>query len=928
LISTDDGRRAGPGDALWRRGVALSERIIGRDWRRVFTLAMGLLGAGVALVASAQSQVWDEVGTGFIGGSVVGLVFAIAQHTLDQQSVERQVADEVRLTVSSTPDLEGIDLVGADLSAVYLWRKRMRYARMDRTRLVGADLRACDLAHASLRDADLRRADLRDATLEAAVLDGADLSDAEVAGGRLTDARLVRATLTGVRLGGLAPSARVDLSGAVLDDARLSGVHLPEVRASFVSARRADATGTVLRGGDLSCADLRGASLTGADLRDADLTGADLRGAMLGRADLRGARLVGARLVRADLTGAEVAGVDLRWADLRGAFLTNVDLRRVTLDGARVGAEDLRRAEAVPDLAGAGVRVEPAGAGRVPASAGAPPAGARAGRGLGRAVGAGRPASGPWPGLGGADRLSLVPAPGPGLDALAVAVAVRLRRRRAGLDRVNGDLESIHLRETHPYAGEPAHHGLPRSVAVRRRPPRRRAWVELRRDDGAVEMVLHRLRAEPVVIREVLPAGDAATDPRLGGRLASTLQHTLADPEVFCDADEIAAFAAWLEQPGAPVGPALDEVLSRNPRNPLALILRAYERESGDTGHMAAAIDEVRVAWSASEFGLLRALAATRLAWSQAQILHRASDTPGALARSRSAGEVALRLFDDVRSERHPSDRIVVLQAKAEVAAAFSEHVTEEQDGMQAGVARYRRCIRTLERHRLPVNPRIRNSIAYCLMAAAGRFTTGPGAGYTEAIDHLRRLLAHYGLREEPVPDVDGSGLGATLAVDERTRRCTVPVAALARRGEAGHGPPGDLSLRERSLRVGLANLGNLYRLEKRFDAALDCYGAAVHCHPGYVEAYAERAWVHLELADREAAVADIGRALAVDTGTPAQKARVLLGYVEALERVGLGEEQGPWLDEAERRDPGNPRLAELRQRWKERAGDESGDEG
>lgn len=917
MISTDDGRRAGPGDALWRRGVALSERVIGRDWRRVFTLAMALLAAGVALVASAQSQVWDEVGTGFIGGSVVGLVFAIAQHTLDQQSVERQVADEVRLTVSSTPDLEGIDLVGADLSAVYLWRKRLRYARLDRTRLVGADLRACDLAHASLRDADLRRADMRDATLEGAVLDGADLSGAEVAGGRLTAARLVRATLAGVRLGGLTPSARVDLSGATLDDARLSGVHLPDVRASFVSARRADATGTVLQGGDLSCADLRGASLTGADLRGADLTGADLRGAMLGRADLRGARLVGARLVRADLTGAEVDGVDLRWADLRGAFLTNVDLRGVTLDGARVGAEDLRRAEAVPDLTGTGVRVEPTGAGRVPA------AGAASGSGSS----GGRAATGPWSGMGGADRLGLVPAPGPGLDALAVAVAVRLRRRRAGLDRVNGDLPSIHLRETHPYAGEPEHHGLPRSVAVRRRPPRRRAWAELRRDDGAVELVLHRPRAEPVVAREPLPPGDAATDPQLAGRLASRLQHALADPEVFCDADEVAAFAAWLEQPDAPVGPALDEVLSRNPRNPVALVLRAYERESGDTGHMAAAIDEVRVAWSASEFGLLRALAATRLAWSQAQILHRASDTPGALARSRAAGEVALRLFDGLRRERHPSDRIVVLGVKAEVAAAFSEHVTEDPDGLQAGVARYRRCIRMLERHRLPVNPRIRNSIAYCLMAAAGRFTTGPGAGYTEAIDQLRRLLAHYGLREEPVPDVAGAG-GASPVLDERTRRTTVPVSALARRGEAGQGPPGDLSLRERSLRVGLANLGNLYRLEKRFDAALDCYGAAIHCHPAYVEAYGERAWVHLERADREAAEADIRRALAVDTGTPAQKARVLLGYVEALERVGLGEEQGPWLDEAERRDPGNPRLAELRQRWKERFGDESGDEG
>jgi tetratricopeptide (TPR) repeat protein len=193
-------------------------------------------------------------------------------------------------------------------------------------------------------------------------------------------------------------------------------------------------------------------------------------------------------------------------------------------------------------------------------------------------------------------------------------------------------------------------------------------------------------------------------------------------------------------------------------------------------------------------------------------------------------------------------------------------------------------------------------------MAAAGRFTPGPGVGYAEAIHHLRRLLAHYHLREEHDLDADPD--------------TTVSVRILARRAAAGQGPPMDLLLRERSLRVGLANLGNLHRLEKRFDAALDCYGAAIYCEPGYVEAYAERAWVHLERADRAAAAADIRCALERDVGTPQQKARILIGYADALERVGLEIEQGPWLDEARGRDPGNPRVEDLSRRWKERFGD------
>jgi uncharacterized protein YjbI with pentapeptide repeats/tetratricopeptide (TPR) repeat protein len=909
VITTEDVGYATVSSVVWQRCLGVARWIIGRDWRRVFTLALGVLAFGLLLVIVTGDQIWDEVGTGLIGGSVVGLVFAIAQHTLDLQAVERQLAHEVRLTVSSTGDLEGIDLAGSDLSAVHLLRKRLRYAQLDGARLVGADLRASDLAYASLRRADLRRADLRDSSLAFAVLDGADLSGAEIPAGGLSNARLVGAALAGARLVGAGPadagsgtgggdgddrgadggSCRVDLSGATLDDARLSRVALPEVRASFLSARRADVTGGVLRRGDLSCADLRGASLSGADLRDADLSGADLRGTVMSRADLRGARLVGARLERADLTGAIVAGADLRAADLQGAYLTNVDLAATRMDGARVRAEDLAPAESRPDAATRGLQVDPAG-------------------------GAGADVD--------LDVLALV-APAE-LRDLAAATAARLRARRAGLERVNGDLDAIHLREETPYAGEAADHGLPRSVVVRRRPPRRRtrAWVELRPIDttdpgpgggvAAVQVVVHLPgRGARAAGRVSWPDGGGGAGG-VGGVewLASAIQIELADPEVFATTDELHAFATWLERPGSPPAAMLAEVLGRNPRNPVALLMRAFARESSDVHDMTEASDEVRAAWAVSRSDTARALAAARLAWAQGQVLFRASDSDAVLARARSAADTALGLFHHLQTGRRPSSRLLVLRTKGELAWALSRSVTERSDDLAAGIACIRRSVHALEQRGLAGTPRLRNALAYWLMTLAGRFTPGPGAGYTEAIAQLRQLLAHYRLREE----MD--------LVDDATRRTTVSVRTLARRAAAGKGPPADRLLWERSLRLGLVNLGNLHRLEKRFDAALDCYGAAIYCSPDYVEAYAERAWVHLERADRAAADADIRRALARDVGTPQQKARILIDYVEALERVGLEVEQGPWLEEVRRRDPDNARLEGLVRRWDERFGD------
>jgi len=97
----------------------------------------------------------------------------------------------------------------------------------------------------NLIDADLRGADLRGADLRGAHLIDADLIDADLRGAHLIDADLRGANLYGAHL-----------RGANLRGANLYGAHLID----------ANLYGADLRGADLIDADLRGADLRGAHL--------------------------------------------------------------------------------------------------------------------------------------------------------------------------------------------------------------------------------------------------------------------------------------------------------------------------------------------------------------------------------------------------------------------------------------------------------------------------------------------------------------------------------------------------------------------------------------------------------------------------------------------------------------------------------------
>jgi hypothetical protein len=123
------------------------------------------------------------------------------------------------------------------------------------------------------------------------------------------------------------PGVALDLSSAVLAQARFSAADLSG----------ADLSGANLEGADLRGANLRGAVLPGASLERADLSDADLNGA-----DLRQTMLTGADLSRADLSGA-----DLSDADLSGVFAIDADFTGSRLVRVNLSSAHLTRAQIV-----------------------------------------------------------------------------------------------------------------------------------------------------------------------------------------------------------------------------------------------------------------------------------------------------------------------------------------------------------------------------------------------------------------------------------------------------------------------------------------------------------------------------------------------------------------------------------------------------
>ncbi len=166
-----------------------------------------------------------------------------------------------------------ISLLGVNLSKSYLHHRTysktldLKFAQLQR-----ADLRDAEL-DAELQGANLMGAQLQEVGLRGAQLQGANLWSAQLQGVDLRGAQLQGAGLAGAQL------QRVDLLSAQLQGANLMGAQLQGANLRFAQLQGVDLRGAQLQGVDLWDAQLQGANLSGAQLQWASLRGAQLQGA-------------------------------------------------------------------------------------------------------------------------------------------------------------------------------------------------------------------------------------------------------------------------------------------------------------------------------------------------------------------------------------------------------------------------------------------------------------------------------------------------------------------------------------------------------------------------------------------------------------------------------------------------------------------------
>jgi hypothetical protein len=116
-------------------------------------------------------------------------------------------------------NLDGVPLVGVDLSSAFLQGVRLPKANLTRANLDAADARDAQLQsaridNASLQSTNLRAANLEYASLQGAALNGADLTDADLRGADLNGASLEDADLRRSSLGGVKWQTLQSVKGA------------------------------------------------------------------------------------------------------------------------------------------------------------------------------------------------------------------------------------------------------------------------------------------------------------------------------------------------------------------------------------------------------------------------------------------------------------------------------------------------------------------------------------------------------------------------------------------------------------------------------------------------------------------------------------------------------------------------------------------
>ena len=193
------------------------------------------------------------------------------------------------LNPSIIPDLNGAELVAADLTGADLSKANLSKANLSGAYLSKANLLMADLSEAYLTRADLSEAELHNAYLIYANLSGAYLSKANLLMADLSGANLSKANLSKAKLN-MANLSRANVSRANLSDADLNGANLNEANLSEAELTGTNLSMTDLSRADLSGASLRAASLVGSDLRNADLTGCSVYGISVWNTRLDGAK--------------------------------------------------------------------------------------------------------------------------------------------------------------------------------------------------------------------------------------------------------------------------------------------------------------------------------------------------------------------------------------------------------------------------------------------------------------------------------------------------------------------------------------------------------------------------------------------------------------------------------------------------------------
>ncbi|MGQ0573235.1 MAG: pentapeptide repeat-containing protein [Pseudonocardia sp.] len=702
----------------------------------MFLLATAALVVGLVLaVVSGADTVVPDVGSALIGGSVIGLIFAIAQYVIDRRNQEHNRTADLRLLLTSTNELGGIDLSGQSLVEVYLRGKNLTGAQLREADLTRVDLRGSVLTGAvfdaaTLTGARLDAADIRSGQLTGCDLRGVTARKADLAGASLREARFDGAELSGVRLP-RADLSRSSLRRATLDEADLERARLVGVDARSARMARARATGATL-----ALSDLTGAHLFRIRLVDADLTGTRLDGAMLIRADLSGARASGCSLAGADLTGSRLCTAVLAAADLRGAVLTGCDLRGADLTGAALAG-----VRGLPSTTVDDTTRWPAGwsqAGHVGAADGEPVRRNDPLRHVRRVVVSGAVGTSEIADLVGElneqQMLARSRTPGGRVSLPLGARAPRmLVARPAGLlDRIVPATVRLHLDVT----------GDPGSRVVR---------AQLRRRWGTVDLPSvpldgrHPARpgdvAPPSALEELAAHLLDALDPRDGAPWQARAHLTRAIRR-WTDAGPAAITECRRELLAAarhdPLGPAVNYALG-------ALAYNQYEE-----GPTREAITYFAVAYSASRrldasLAGLSGLILSGIALIHAQLFHRfGEETPDVLATSRTAARMAVATAEARRRRigrfgpKHVRQAAIEGFGLAKYAEAFAQHISNTRADATAAIPLYEEAIRALETAGLPVRAVLYNNLGFQHMVVAGRFERGAD---TESYGRARAMF-------------------------------------------------------------------------------------------------------------------------------------------------------------------------------------------